>query len=294
MTTQAPRESWTIRKVLDWTRRRFEKESVDAARLTAEVLLAHTLRTERLRLYMDLDRPLVADELAAFRALIQRRLTGEPTQYLVGYREFYGRRFLVDPRVLIPRPETELLVEAALSRLPRDQPCRVLDLCTGSGCVAISVAAERPLAEVWAVDLSAPALEVARANAAALGVEGRVRWLEGDLFGPLTGGEHFDAIVSNPPYVRTAELPTLQREVQREPRLALDGGDDGLALIRRIADDALAHLAPGRLLAMEIAEDEGDAVKALLTRAGFHGVQIEKDHARLDRLAVATAPHLSE
>ena len=289
MSSPAP-QIWTIRRVLDWTRARFEKEAIDSARLTAELLLAHTLTTQRVKLYMDLDRPLVADELSAFRALIQRRLSGEPTQYLVGHREFYGRRFAVDARVLIPRPETELLVEAVLRGLPKDAPRRVLDLCTGSGCIAVSVAKERPLAELIATDLSPDALQVAKANAEALGVSDRVRFIEGDLLGPLANGARFDAIVSNPPYIRTAELGSLQREVQREPRLALDGGEDGLDLVRRIVEGALAFLEPGGRLALEIGDEEGDAVKALLARAGYHEVAIEQDYARLDRLALALAP----
>lgn len=289
MTADAP-QRWTIRKVLDWTRARFERESVDSARLTAEILLAHTLKTERVKLYMDLDRPLVADELGAFRALIQQRLGGEPTQYLVGHREFYGRRFAVDARVLIPRPETELLVEAVLRALPKDATARALDLCTGSGCVALTLAAERPAAEVWASDLSSGALAVAVANAAVMGLTERVRFFEGDLFAPLPAGARFEVIVSNPPYIRTSELATLQREVLREPRAALDGGDDGLAIIRRIADEAHTWLVPGGRLALEIGDDEGEAVKTLLTRAGYHDVKIEQDYARLDRLALATAP----
>jgi release factor glutamine methyltransferase len=192
--------------------------------------------------------------------------------------------------VLIPRPETELLVEATLRFLPKDAAARVLELGTGSGCIAVSVAAERPRSEEWAVDLSGPALEVARLNADAHGVADRIHFLEGDLFAPLPPDTRFDAVVSNPPYIRTAELPGLQAEVQREPRAALDGGEDGLAIIRRISQRALASLVPGGRLALEIGDDEGDAVKTLLTRAGYHEVQIEKDLARLDRLALALAP----
>jgi release factor glutamine methyltransferase len=286
---EAP-QSWTIRKVLDWTRARFEKGEIDSSRLTAELLLAHTLGVARVNLYMDLDRPLVASELGAFRALIQRRLAGEPTQYLTGHREFYGRRFAVDPRVFIPRPETELLVEAVLRSVAHDAPSRIVDLCTGSGCVAISIAAERPCAEVWATEASAQALEVARANAAALGVGARVHFLEGDLFAPLPPGIRFDLIASNPPYVQSAAIATLQREIHHEPKAALDGGDDGLDVIRRIVLRAGEVLSPGGRLALEIGDDQGDALMALLTQAGFRDVQIEKDLSRLDRLALATSP----
>ncbi len=283
-------ETWTVRRVLDWTRGHFEKQVVDAPRLTAELLLGHVLALPRVKLYMDLDRPLSKDELSTFRALIQRRLGGEPTQYVIGHREFYGRRFLVDERVLIPRPETELLVEAALRAVPKDAPARVLDLCTGSGCVAVSIAAERPQASVWATDLAPGALEVAKANAEALGVGGRVTFYEGDLFGPVPEGARFDVVVSNPPYVKSSELAGLQREVQREPRLALDGGADGLDVYRALVPEALARLKPGGLLALELGEDQGAAVKALLERAGARDVTIEKDLAQHDRLALGRAP----
>jgi release factor glutamine methyltransferase len=275
--------------VLGWTTEHFTKQDVDAPRLTAEILLAHSLQLDRVKLYTDLDRPLSKEELAAYRALIQRRMTGEPTQYLVGFKEFYGRRFLVDSRVLIPRPETELLVEGVLKLLPKDEPRRVLDLCTGSGCIAVTLACERPLASVWATDISKDAAAVARDNAERLGAGGRVTVLEGDLW-QATGDARFDAIVSNPPYVKSGELRTLQREVQREPQGALDGGADGLDIVRRIADGAHTHLKPGGALALEIGDGQGNAVNDILTRAGYRDVRVEKDLARLDRLAFAKEP----
>ena len=289
MTTGAT-ESWTVRKVLDWTRGHFEKQDIDAPRLTAELLLSHLLKVNRVKLYVDLERPLLKEELAQYKALIQRRLAHEPTQYLMGHKEFYGRPFLVDARVLIPRPETELLVEAVLRVLPKDAPSRVLDVCTGSGCIAVSIAAERPQASVWATDLMENALEVARANAEALGSGSRVTFMQGDLFSAVPAGPTFDVIVSNPPYVKTAELATLQKEVRHEPRTALDGGTDGLGLIRRIAVDALRRLKPGGLLALEIGEDQGPATAELLTRAGCHDVRVEPDLERRDRMVFGRAP----
>jgi release factor glutamine methyltransferase len=282
-------ETWTIRRVLDWTRGHFDKQQVDDPRLTSEILLGHVLTLPRVKLYMDLDRPLTKDELATYRALIQRRLAGEPTQYLVGFREFYGRKFAVDDRVLIPRSETELLVEAALRDVKKDEPSRVLDLCTGSGCVAISIAAERPQASVWATDLMPGPIEVAKKNAEALGVDGRVTFFQGDLLAAVPEGATFDVIVSNPPYVKTSDLATLQREVQKEPRAALDGGADGLDLIRRVVTDGLPRLKPGGLLALEIGDEQGDAVKEIMTRAGCRDVHIEKDLARHDRIALGRA-----
>jgi release factor glutamine methyltransferase len=283
-------ETWTVRKVLGWTSQHFEKSNVDSPRLTAELLLAHTLELDRVRLYTELERPLNKDELAGYRALIQRRIGGEPTQYLTGTKEFYGRRFAVDARVLIPRPETELLVEGVLKLLPKDAPSRVLDLCTGSGCIAITIALEREQASVWATDLSKDACAAARANAEGLKAGGRVTVLEGDLFAAVPEGAKFDVIVSNPPYVKTGELSGLQREVQREPRTALDGGEDGLDVVRRIATGAVAWLKAGGSLALEIGDGQGDAVRDILTRAGYHEVVIERDLARLDRLAFARAP----
>lgn len=286
-------ETWTIRKVLTWTTQHFEKREVDAPRLTAEVLLAHVLKTTRVRLYVDLDRPLDKAELTAFRALLERRMAGEPTQYLTGVREFYNRPFKVDPRVLIPRPETELLVEAALHGLPRDTPGTALDVCTGSGCIAISLAAERPQATVLATDLSPDACALARENAQALGVADRVGVLHGDLYAPLPPDACFDVVVSNPPYIASGEIPSLSAEVRREPLLALDGGPDGLVLIRKVIEGARRVLKPGGLLAMEIGETQGAALKALLQAAGFEDARVEKDLERRERLALGTQPMAS-
>jgi release factor glutamine methyltransferase len=287
-------ELWTIRKVLTWTAQHFEKRQVDSPRLTAEVLLAYALKITRVKLYVDLDRPLDKEELASYRALIERRSAGEPTQYLTGVREFYNRSFKVDARVLIPRPETELLVEAALRALPKEAPGRALDVCTGSGCIAVSLAAERPQAEVVATDLSAEACALARENAQALGVADRLTVLHGDLFAPLPPGPTFDLVVSNPPYVATGELAGLAPEVKREPRLALDGGPDGLAVIRRVVEGARGVLRPGGLLALEIGDQQGPAVQALLQGAGYENARVEKDLQRHDRLAFGTRPGAPE
>jgi release factor glutamine methyltransferase len=283
-------ETWTIRKVLTWTTQHFEKRQVDSPRLTAEVLLAHVLKVGRVRLYVDLDRPLSKEELATFRALIERRMAGEPTQYLTGVKEFYNRPFKVDARVLVPRPETELLVEASLRALPKDAPARALDVCTGSGCIAISLAAERPQASVLATDLSPDACALARENAEALGVSARVTILQGDLFAPVPEDARFQLVVSNPPYIASGEIPGLSAEVRREPNMALDGGKDGLSFIRRIIMEARRWLVPGGLLAMEIGETQGSAVQALLQAAGYEDARVEKDLERRDRLAFGTQP----
>jgi release factor glutamine methyltransferase len=283
-------ETWTIRKVLTWTTQHFEKRQVDSPRLTAEVLLSHVLKTSRVRLYVDLDRPLTKEELATYRALIERRMAGEPTAYLTGVKEFYNRPFKVDARVLIPRPETELLVEAALHALPKDAPSQALDVCTGSGCIAISLAAERPQASLLATDISPGACALAKENAEALGMASRVTILRGNLFEPVPAEARFALIVSNPPYIGSEEIPGLSAEVRREPHLALDGGPDGLALIRRVVEGARRFLVPGGLLAMEIGETQGAAVRELLQSAGYADARVEKDLERRDRMAFGTQP----
>src|SRR5262249_46617254 len=194
----------------------------------------------------------------------------------------------VDPRVLVPRPETELLVEAVLQAIPEDSDLRVLDLCTGSGCVAVTLALERPRAQLMATEISPDAAEVARANAAALGAGDRVDVRQGDLFGSVEAEPPFDVVVANPPYVARGEIPTLSAEVRREPALALDGGADGLDVIRRIVEGARPRLLPGGLLALEIGDRQGPAVRSLLEAAGYGSVRIERDLARHDRLALGT------
>ncbi len=278
---------WNVKSVLTWTTGHFEKHAVDAPRLTAELLLAHALGTQRIGLYLALDRPLNDAERETYRTLIKQRLEGRPTQYLLGATEFFKHRFTVNESVLIPRPETELLVSAALEGLPKGEPSTIVDVGTGSGCIALSIALERPQSSVSAVDISAPALSVAAGNASALGLSGRVKFYEGDLLAPLPPEARFDVIVSNPPYIARAALAGLQREVQAEPRLALDGGESGLELIGRLVAQAKARLRPGGLLAMEIGDDQGAATRTLLSDAGYADIRIEKDYARLDRLALA-------
>ena len=276
-------EPWTPLKLLAWAQEWFAKKGVDAPRLTGELLLAHALRCDRIRLYLDFDKPLGDAELAAFRELVKRRAEGEPTAYLVGKREFYGRPFRVTPDVLVPRPETELVVEAALAALPDGGAA--LDLCTGSGAIGVTLALEKQGARVVATDLSRPALAVARENAAALGAT--LELVEGDLFAPLEPGRRFDVIVSNPPYVPTGELGGLSREVRREPSMALDGGGDGLALLRRIVAEAPRWLAPGGTLLLEMHESHAEPLARLCREAGFATAEARKDLAGLWRYVVA-------
>ena len=276
-------ETWTTLKLVAWTQDFFARKGVDAPRLTAELLLAHALSCDRVRLYLDFDKPLGEVELARYRELVRRRAEGEPTAYLVGRKDFYGRPFRVDPRVLVPRPETELVLEAALAALPEGG--RALDLCTGSGCLAISLALERKGAHVVATDVSEDALAVARENAAAL--EAVVELSHGDLWAAGHGDAPFDVVVSNPPYIPAKELPGLPREVRREPCIALDGGEDGLAVLRRIVAGAPSRLRPGGALCVEMHESHVDVLPRLCLEAGFERAEARPDLAGLPRFTVA-------
>jgi len=276
-------DTWTPLRLIGWTQTYFAGLGIDAPRLTAEILLASALRCERLRLYLDFDKPLAEPELASFRDLVRRRAGGEPTAYLTGRKDFLGRTFRVDERVLVPRPETELLAEAALEALPEEG--EALDLCTGSGCIAVSLALGRPGARVAAVDLSPAALELARENAQALGA--RVELLEGDLYAPLARGRRFRVIVANPPYVPSAELEGLSREVRREPRLALDGGPDGLRVLRPLVEGAPARLDGGGTLVAEMHESHAEILPPLSLAAGFAFAETRRDLAGLPRYLVA-------
>lgn len=278
-------EPWTVRTAILWTADYLGKKGADSPRTDADLLLADALGIDRLRLLLDFDKPLSPEELASYRGRIERRAAGEPLAYILGAKEFYGRDFAVDPRVLIPRPETEGLVDFALGALPADEPRRVLDLCAGSGCVGISVALERPRTTVDLVELDEGAATVAAANVRAHGVEDRVRVLRGDLFSAAEGP--YDVIVSNPPYVPSEEIPGLSREVRREPMLALDGGKDGLDVVRRIVGEAPSFLRPGGLLALELAIPQPSRVVPLLLDAGFGEARTEQDFTRRDRYVVA-------
>ncbi len=260
---------------------------VGGARLEARVLAGHGLGVERAWLVAHDREPLTPTRRAALDTLLARRLAGEPVAYLLGEREFHGRPFQVGPDVLIPRPETEHLVEAALAAWPAEAVIDALDIGTGSGAIAITLALERPAWRLDAVDLSAAALALARANAEHLGA--RVDFHVGDLYAPI-GDRRFHLIVSNPPYIAEAD-PHLRRGDPRfEPRQALAAGADGLDVIRRLVADAPARLHAGGRLLIEHGHDQGPAVAALLLAAGFTEVDILPDLAGLDRIATGTRP----
>src|SRR6185436_19148727 len=241
------------------------------------------------QLYTGFDKPLGEEELARYRMLIKRRLAGESVSYLVGETEFWGLPFHVDASVLVPRPDTETVIEVARAARPdRAAPCRLLDLCTGSGVIAVSLSREYPAAQVVATELSPAAAALARRNAARNAVADRVDVREGDLFAPVRG-ERFDLIAANPPYIASAVIPTLSPEVRREPVIALDGGPAGLAFYDRICAQAREHLAPGGAIVLEHGFDQADAVAARLTAAGFTGVTLVHDLGKNPRVTRATA-----
>lgn len=250
--------------------------------LEARMLLEHVLELTHAQLLARRERALQPDERERFLELVARRRAGEPVAYLIGWREFYGRRFAVDASVLIPRPETELLVDEALRTLAPERPTEVLDLGTGSGCIAITLALERPRWRLTAAERSAPALALARRNAGALGAE-NVAFVRGDWFAPLADAR-FDLIVSNPPYVADGAPHLDEGDLRFEPRTALRAGPDGLDAIRTIVAEAPRYLRPGGWLLFEHGFDQAPACRALLEQAGFEAIATAADLAELPRV----------
>lgn len=282
-------ETWTIGRLLDWTAQHLAKKGSEFPRLDAEVLLAHSLDCRRIELYTRYEEIADAETRARFRDLVRRRLEGCPVAYLVGRKEFFALNFKVGPDVLIPRPESEFVVMECL-RLAREKARpRILDLGTGSGNLAVTVAKQHPGAQVAAVDLSPDALAVARRNADQHGVAERVQFLEGDLFAPLPSDARFDFILSNPPYIPHEELDKLPPGVRDyEPRLALDGGPGGYAVLERILERAGNFLEPGGHLIVEIgAPQEEPARQRIAARAGFELAPTIHDFSRHPRVLCA-------
>jgi release factor glutamine methyltransferase len=284
----------TVRGALLDATQFLQAAGIDSARLDAEVLMCHALGFDKPELYLSFDEQLDDGVKYQFDIFLMRRSRREPLAYITGCREFWSLNFRVTPDVLIPRPETERLVEIALDcagAFDRDVPLRILDIGTGSGAIAVSLAKELPRAQVWATDVSLPALEVARHNAAHHGVAQRIQFAGSDLFDSVGKGE-FHLIVSNPPYVGRGELATLAPEVsQWEPRSAWDGGSDGLDYYRAIITEGFRHLLPGGALIMEIGTDLGRPVAQLLRNAGnYTAAKIYQDYSCRDRVAVAYRP----
>lgn len=299
MAETAPGETWTIGKVLTWSTQFLKDRGQDQSpRLDAELLLAHALGLSRIQLYTDYDKPLAASERQPFKALLLRRGTGEPIAYITGQKEFMGHAFTVTPAVLIPRPDTELLVETVLGWRPEAGAWRLLDVGTGSGCIAISLvlAAAKQVelyAEAW--DISTAALAVARENASRL--EAKVTFATMDALDPrhwqsATDDDRFDAIVANPPYIAPAETtgspPRVTSEVMRfEPHQALLAPPDGLIFYRHLATHAPRRLRSGGRLAVEIGSGQGQEVLTIFRAAGWQDMELLKDYGRLDRVVTA-------
>jgi release factor glutamine methyltransferase len=275
------REIWDVLKILNWTKGYLADKGVENPRLEAEWMLCEALSLDRVGLYLNFDKPLSDSELASYRTMVARRGKREPLQYILGSQEFMGLDFQVTPAVLIPRHDTEVLVSEAVKR--SSGAGSILDIGTGSGCVAIALAKELPKAEVCSVDVSADALAVAKSNAEKNGVT--VQFFEGSLFEPFAG-RRFDMIVSNPPYIPASDITTLQQEVRGfEPLSALDGGADGLDFYRSITADASHHLTAGGWLLFEVGAGQAPDVLALLRAAGFSQDSFSaKDPAGIERV----------
>ena len=289
-----PNKMWRVVDLLDWTAEYFQQHGVPNPRLDAEVLLGHLLEKSRLQLYLHFEMPVFQEHLTPFRELIKKRIERTPVSYLTNRKEFMSLDFYVDERVLIPRPETEQLVETVLTSKTEDFQ-RLLELGTGSGVIATSLAVQQPEWEIVATDISEPALAVARQNAETHACAARIKFLSGDLFEPIeamnTDEEpQFDWIVCNPPYIKNTERDTLNPDVRDyEPEVALFAGDDGLAVIRRLIVEAPKYLAPGGKLILEIGETQADSVRALLdAESAYCTYELLKDYAEKERVVFAS------
>lgn len=285
-----PVEDWTVRRVLEWTIGHLKKHGSDSARLDAEVLLAHARGCQRIMLYTAYDEVLTETVRQKMRELVKRRSQAEPVAYLVGMKEFYSLSFEVTRDVLIPRPDTELLVMESLSRMSGCQNMRILELGVGSGCISTAIAVNHKTCRLTGVDISEAALEVARRNVTRHKVSDRVELLCGDLFTPLRDITPFDLLVSNPPYIPSDEIDTLDPTVRlHEPKLALDGGKDGLDVIRRIARDAPHYLRPGGWVLIEFTPEQAETIFALFAeeKSGYTDVKILSDLGHQPRVLAA-------
>lgn len=288
-----PERVWTIRDALGWTVDYLSRKQVEEPRRSAEWLLSAATGLSRVELYANFERPLAPEERARFREGIERRAAGEPLQYVTGEMPFRHLVLRVRPGVFIPRPETEVLVDVALAALPAGKDSVAIDLCSGSGAVAVSLAHENPWVTVYASDLEAVAVETTWDNAARANVGGRVNAFEGDLFAPLPAElrGRVALVAANPPYIPSADIPTLPAEVLGfEPRLALDGGADGLETARRILAEAPGWLAEGGTLAMELDETRVSAMAEEMKAAGWRDVAVTRDLAGRDRVAAGRRP----
>jgi release factor glutamine methyltransferase len=265
---------------------RLQENGISASRFEAGALLAYTLSRDRAYIVTHRDDAVSTEQMETFRSFIERRSTGEPLQYITGHQEFFKLDFEVNPHVLIPRPETELLVEAALELLKDNAAPYFADIGTGSGCIVVSLLHELPNARGLATDISSAALQVARSNAEHNGVSERLRLIESDGFAAIEATELFDLVASNPPYVSDEGMKTLPREVRREPLAALAGGADGFSVLRRFLRDAAAFLQPRGHFIFEIGFGQGEAVKELIEPQVWESIEIRRDLANIPRAVI--------
>lgn len=277
-------EVWTTLKLIKWTDAYLSSKGVQNSRREAEWLLSHALSIDRVGLYLNFEKPLTEEECGIYREFVKRRGLREPLQHIIGTEEFYGREFIVNRDVLIPRHDTETIIEAVLKLSPN--PETVLDIGTGSGCIAITVAKEFPKSVVTAVDISADALEIAKKNADIL--EALVDFVVSDLFSAIDD-KSFDLILSNPPYICTEEIDKLEPEVAKfDPKIALDGGIDGLQIYAKLVTEAPKHLNAGGWLILEIGKDqENDLLRMLQKEAVFQNIQFFRDNGGIVRVVAA-------
>jgi release factor glutamine methyltransferase len=281
---------WTLIKLIQWATAYFDRHHIDSPRATAEILLAHAIGSKRIDLYLHYDQPLNSDELNCFKALIKRRINREPVAYIVGHKEFWSIDLEVNRNVLIPRPETECLVEKALESLAADSDPEnksILELGTGSGAVIIALASENPQHSYLGTDISSDAIEVARRNARRHGLGAKIRYMVGDWFAPFDAKAGiFDLIVSNPPYIKSQDLKRLQPEIHaHEPVAALDAAQDGLRCLRHIIQIAHLYLKPGGALLLEMGHDQQAPLKQIIDASSpYEDVRFYKDYSGHDRI----------
>lgn len=268
-------------EVLTAADRKFRERGIPSPRLDAELLMGHVLKLSRLQLYLNHDRPLLESELEQLRTVVRRRSAREPLAWIIGEKGFYEHDFIVMPGVLCPRPDTETLVEAALEWIG-PEPTFVADIGSGSGCVGLSLALERPELKLFAVDMSTEALACTKANVEKHGLVGRVGVLKGHLLAGIPASRQVDWVVSNPPYIPSADIQELSPEVQLEPKLALDGGADGLNVYRELIPAAAKRARKGVLV--EVGAGQAEAVAALMAQAGLLDISTVKDMGRIERV----------
>jgi len=282
------RPEWTLIKLIQWAAGYFDSHHIDSPRATAEILLAHVISADRIDLYLRYDQPLNSDELSRFKTLIKRRANREPVAYILGHKEFWSMDLEVNRNVLIPRPETECLVERALESLAANpEPKSILELGTGSGAVVLALASENSRHSYLGTDVSRAAVGVARRNSRRLGLGAKIRFMVADWFAPFdTKSGIFDLIVSNPPYIKSGDLKGLQPEIHVfEPITALDGAKDGLCYLRHIIQCAYRYLKPAGALLLEMGHDQQAPVKQIIDACGqYEDAQFYKDYSGHDRI----------